>query len=99
MQLEFETQYNLAGYENEFVGYTDLNSLELSGVQSTKGKIISLNKNYSHGVFANVHSHPKLPGTISEWFCFPSDKDFKAKQILGNKIQYLYCGGNFLIKY
>lgn len=83
---------------DEFVGYVDGNVFDLEGIQSTNGKIISLNKHCKQkGVM--IHSHPKTFNSLYGVLCLPSEKDLKAKKIFGNKTQYLYCGNNYLVVY
>jgi hypothetical protein len=101
MQLQLSEQYDAVGV-NEFVGYLDFNvqakdSFILQGIQDIYGKILASDIWVKETEFI-VHSHPRLKGHLSKWFCFPSEQDFRAKEFFGGKPMYLYCG-DVLIKF
>ena len=99
---QLESVYQEVG-ENEFVGYVDEEHFYHQGTQSINGKIIWINKDLDLKEMNGktiIHSHPN--NTINNLFgliCRPSKKDFIAKELLGGKTQYLYCGSGRLISF
>jgi hypothetical protein len=97
LQVTLDQQYDSVGV-NEFVGWIDGDSFSLDGVQTTNGNILMINKDSTRKGIV-VHSHPRVFNSLWGNWCQPSQKDYIGKELLGNHEQYLFCGGNFLIKY
>jgi len=81
--------YSLLG--EEYVATIDDSAVCLNGVQNWLGGII-FEKQVTCKQKILIHSHPTF-------FCEPSSKDYKAKELLNAKEYYIQCGINMFRRY